>query len=372
MGIGQRAMGGKAARRAAAPAKGGRRARPRGVIGPKPPRRARVMRCGYRSAMHLPRRALLATPALLALPAHAQTRGVTLIVPFAPGGTTDIAARILQEALGRALGGPVVIENRPGAGGAVGAEQARRAPPDGSVLLLATASTHGVNPAVFADLPYDAERDFAPIALLGVTPQALAVNPRLAATDLAGLLALLRAEGARHNFASAGVGSITHLAGEWFRQAAGGLAFETVHYRGGGPALQAVAAGEASFTIETTATLAGAMRDGRVRALAVATRARSAAFPELPTLHESGLAGFDAASWTMAVAPAGTPPAVVLRLNAGFNAAVAEPEVARRLAEIGTEPVSTSTPESAAAHIRAEIARWREVMRAGNLRIERS
>ncbi|MCX8134433.1 MAG: tripartite tricarboxylate transporter substrate-binding protein [Roseococcus sp.] len=321
--------------------------------------------------MPLARRALLALPALLPAPLRAQSRGVVLIVPFAPGGTTDIAARLIQEALGRALGAPVVVENRPGAGGAVAAEQARRAAPDGSVILLATASTHGVNPAVFPDLPYDAERDFAPVALLGVTPQALAVNPRLPAADVAGFIALLRAEPGRHNFASAGVGSITHLAGEWFRQAAGGLDFLHVPYRGGGPALQAVAAGEASFTIETTATLAGAIRDGRVRALAVATRARSRAFPELPTLHESGLEGFNAGSWTMAVAPAGTPAPVVMRLNAALNAAVAEPEVSRRLAEIGTEPVTTSTPDSAAAHIRAEIARWREVVRAGNLRIER-
>lgn len=318
------------------------------------------------------RRALLALPALLPITARAQPRGASLIVPFAPGGTTDIAARLIQEALGRALGAPVVVENRPGAGGAVAAEQAKRAAADGSVILLATASTHGVNPAVFPDLPYDAERDFAPVALIGVTPQALAVNPRLPATDVAGFIALLRAEPGRHNFASAGVGSITHLAGEWFRQAAGGLDFVHVPYRGGGPALQAVVAGEASFTIETTATLAGAIRDGRVRALAVATRERSRAFPDLPTLHESGLAGFNAGSWTMAVVPAATPAPVVARLNAAFNAAVAEPEVARRLAEIGTEPVTTSTPESAAAHIRAEIARWREVVRAANLRIERS
>ncbi|WP_027285058.1 Bug family tripartite tricarboxylate transporter substrate binding protein [Rubritepida flocculans] len=321
--------------------------------------------------MPLARRALFALPALLPAPLRAQPRGVTLIVPFAPGGTTDIAARLIQEALGRALGAPVVVENRPGAGGAVAAEQAKRAPADGGVILLATASTHGVNPAVFPDLPYDAERDFAPVALLGVTPQALAVNPRLPVTDVAGFIALLRAEPGRHNFASAGVGSITHLAGEWFRQAGGGLDFVHVPYRGGGPALQAVVAGEASFTIETTATLAGAIRDGRVRALAVATREPSRAFPDLPTLHESGLAGFNAGSWTMAVAPAATPAPVVMRLNAAFNAALAEREVARRLAEIGTEPVTTSTPESAAAHIRAEIARWREVVRAGNLRLER-
>lgn len=299
-------------------------------------------------------------------------RPVTLLVPFAPGGTTDIAARLIQEALGRAMESPVVIENRPGAGGALAAEAVRRAAPDGRTLLLATASTHGVNPAVFPDLPYDAERDFAPIALFGVTPQALAVNPGLPLRDTARLIALLRAEPGRHNYASAGVGSITHLACEWFLQAAGGLRATHVPYRGGGPALQAVSSGEVTFTIETTATLAAALRDERVRGLAVATRARSRAFPELPTLHEEGLAGFNAGSWTMAVAPPGTPAETLLRLNAAFGRAVSEPEVARRLAEIGTEVVADSTPESAAAHIREEIARWRGVVRAAGLTITRS
>jgi len=308
----------------------------------------------------------------LAAPALAQSgQAVTLLVPFAPGGTTDIAARLIQDALGRALDAPVVIENRPGAGGAVAAEAVRRATPDGRILLLATASTHGVNPAVFNDLPYDAERDFAPIALFGITPQALAVNPGLPLRDTQGLIALLRAEPGRHNYASAGVGSITHLACEWFLQAAGGLRATHVPYRGGGPALQAVASGEVTFTIETTATLAAALRDGRVRGLAIATRARSRAFPDLPSLHEQGLTDFNAGSWTMGVAPLGTPTATLIRLNAAFNRAVSEPEVARRLGEIGTEVVADSTPESAAAHIRTEIARWRAVVRAANLSITR-
>jgi tripartite-type tricarboxylate transporter receptor subunit TctC len=315
------------------------------------------------------RRALLAAPALLSATARAQPRSLTLVIAFAPGGTTDIGARLIQEPLSRALGLPVVVENRPGAGGALASEQVKRAAPDGSVVLLATASTHGVNPAVFPDLPYDAERDFAPVALIGVTPLVLGIHPRLAARTAPEFIALLRAEPGRHNYGSAGVGSITHLAGEWFRQAAGGLDVVHVPYRGGGPAMQAVITGEASFTLETTATMAGALRDGRVRGLAVATRRPAAAFPELPTLDAAALPGFDAGTWTLAVAPAGTPPELVARLNAAFNRAV--PEVAARLADIGTEPVSDSTPASAAAHIRTEVARWREVVRAGNLRIER-
>ncbi|MCX7686131.1 MAG: tripartite tricarboxylate transporter substrate-binding protein [Acetobacteraceae bacterium] len=325
----------------------------------------------------LPRRAILAAAlAAFATRAAAQgafpARGVMLVVPFAPGGTTDVLARILQEPLARRLGVAVTIDNRPGAGGAIGAEAVRRAPPDGHTLLLATASTHGVNPAVFSDLPYDAERDFAPIALLGVTPQALAVRADHPARNVADLIALLRAEPGRHAYASAGVGSITHLASEWFLQAAGGLEVQHVPYRGGGPALQAVIAGEAAFVLETTATLAGAALGGRVRLLAVATARRSAAFPEVPTLQEEGLAGFDAGSWTMAVAPAGTAAPVLARWNAVLRETLAEAGVRERLAAIGTEVVAENTPEAAAAHIRAEIARWREVVARAGLRLTRS
>jgi tripartite-type tricarboxylate transporter receptor subunit TctC len=282
-----------------------------------------------------------------------------------------VLARVIQEPLSRRLGVAVVVENRPGAGGAVGAEVVRRAIPDGHVVLLATASTHGVNPAVFDDLPYDAERDFAPIALLGLTPQALAVRADHPARRVADLVALLRAEPGRHNYASAGVGSITHLASEWFLQMAGGLAVQHVPYRGGGPALQAVIAGEATFVLETTATLAGAVQGGRVRLLAVASSRRSAAFPEVPTLQEEGFADVAVGSWTMAVAPAGTPAATIARWNAALREVMADREVQDRLAAVGTEAVTDSTPESAAAHIRADIARWRAVVQQAELRITR-
>ena len=323
----------------------------------------------------LPRRALLAAPGLLlAGQADAQpafpSRTVSLVVPFAPGGTTDLGARIIAPRAAHHLGGQMVVENRPGAGGATAADAVRRAAPDGHTLLFAVASTHGVNPAVFDDLPYDAERDFAPVALLGVTPFALVVRGDSPVRTAADLVALLRAEPGRHNYGSAGVGSMPHLAAEWFKAEAG-VTSEHVAYRGGGPALQGLLAGEVTWMIESIPTIAGVLADGRVRALGRATKRPGGRHGSIPSLAEQGIANIDAETWIMAVAPAGTPGPVLSRLNAAFNAAVAEEEVRRRLADIGTEAIVDSTPETAAAHIRAEIARWRAVVQRAGLRITR-
>ncbi|MBU8545841.1 MULTISPECIES: Bug family tripartite tricarboxylate transporter substrate binding protein [Roseomonadaceae] len=318
------------------------------------------------------RRALLAASlTCLAAPALAQGRPISLVVPFAPGGTTDLGARLIAPRAAHHLGVPMVVENRPGAGGATAADQVRRATPDGQTLLFAVASTHGVNPAVFDDLPYDAVADFAPVALLGVTPFVLAVRADHPARDAKALVDLLKREPGRHNYASAGVGSMPHLAGEWFKSEIGAQV-EHVAYRGGGPALQALLTGEVGYTIESIPTLAGALADGRVRALARATKRPGGRYGNIASLAELEIADLDAETWIMATAPASTPPAVLARLNAGFNAAVAEPELGRRLSEIGTEPIADSTPESAAAHVRAEIARWRGVVQRAGLRIQRS
>jgi len=323
----------------------------------------------------LSRRALLAAPALLLVPAARAelafpARSVSLVVPFAPGGSTDLGARIIAPRAAHHLGGQMVVENRPGAGGATAADAVRRAAPDGHTLLFAVASTHGVNPAVFDDLPYDAERDFAPVALLGVTPFALVVRGDSPVRTAAELVALLRAEAGRHNYGSAGVASMPHLAGEWFKAEAQ-VTSEHVAYRGGGPALQGLLAGETTWMIESIPTIAGALADGRVRALGRATKRPGGRYGGIPSLAEQGVADIDAETWIMAVAPAGTPAAVLARLNAAFNAAVGEQEVRRRLSDIGTEAIGDSTPESAAAHVRAEIARWRAVVRRAGIRITR-
>jgi tripartite-type tricarboxylate transporter receptor subunit TctC len=319
----------------------------------------------------LARRHLLAALALAPTKLIAQPAGraVTLVVPFAPGGSTDVGVRLIAPRLAYHLGQPVVVENRPGAGGVTAADQVRRAVPDGSTLLIAVASTHGVNPAVFLDLPYDAERDFAAVALLGVTGFVLVVRADAGFPDMNALVARLRAEPGRHNYASAGVGSMPHLAGEWFRTALG-LEVEHVPYRGGGPAMVALMGGEVTYMVESIPTVAGAIADGRLKALARASVRASGPVAQLPPLADL-VPGFDAETWILAAAPAGTPAPELARLNVAFNAALAEPELAKRLRAIGTEPVTDSTPESAARHISAEVARWRRVVSETGVKIER-
>lgn len=324
--------------------------------------------------MTMHRRSLLAAGLAVAPAAtRAQTapgRTLTLVVPFAPGGSTDIGARLIATRLGVHLGQNVVVENRAGAGGATAAEYVRRQAPDGQTLLLGVAATHAVNPALFADLPYDPERDFAPVALLGVTGFVLVVPSGSGITDMAGLLARLRAEPGKHNFGSAGVGSMPHLAGEWFAKGTG-VQVEHVAYRGGGPAMQALLSGEVTFMIESVPTVAGAIADGRLRAIARASQRPSGPQAGLPTIAELAVPGFDAETWILAFAPAGTPGPVLARLNTAFNAALREPDLVGRLAEIGTVAVADSTPDGAADFVRAELARWRRVVAETGVRIER-
>lgn len=320
-----------------------------------------------------PRRHIFTAAALglLAAPARAQQgRAVTIIVPFAPGGSTDIGARLIAPRLAAHLDQTVVVENRAGAGGATAAEYARRLPPDGQSLLLGVAATQAVNPALFADLPYDPERDFAAVALLGVTGFVLVVAAGSGITDVQGLIARLKAEPGKHNFGSAGVGSMPHLAGEWFAKGAG-VQVEHIAYRGGGPAMQALLSGEVTFMIESVPTVAGAIADGRLRAIARASQRPAGPQAGLPTIADLAVPGFDAETWLLALAPAGTPAPVLLRFNRAFNAALAEPDLVRRLAEIGTIAVSDSTPESATAFARDELARWRRVVAETGARIER-
>jgi tripartite-type tricarboxylate transporter receptor subunit TctC len=313
------------------------------------------------------RRRLLLLLAAAPSVAHAfPDRAVTLVVPFAPGGSTDIAARLLAARMGEE-GLSVVVENRAGAGGAVGSDVVRRATPDGHVLLFASASSHGVNPAVFRDLPYDALRDFAPVALTGVTPLALMVPPR-GPQSLAAMREAL-AEG-RGTYASAGAGSITHLAAELFL-ARLGLRAEHVPYRGGGPALEAVAKGEVPFGFETLATLSGPARDGRVRLLALGAARRSSAWPDLRTLEEEGVSPFDVSTWNVILAPAGTPPGRVTLVAESAQRALRDAELRRRLAGIGVEVPAPTGPEATGAFLAAEIAKFRAVAASSGIVLER-
>jgi len=311
------------------------------------------------------RRALLALlpTTALAFP----ERAITLIVPFAAGGSTDIAARLLAERLSALLAARVVVENRTGAGGAVGSEAVKRAPADGHTLLFASASSHGANPAVFRDLSYDAVADFAAVALTGVTPLALAVPPG-GARDVAGLRAQL-ADG-RGAYGSAGAGSLTHLSSELFLQRVG-LRAEHIPYRGGAPALEALARGEVPFAMDTLAGVAGLAADGRIRLLAVGTARPAPTHPQLPTLESQGLAPYDLSTWNALLAPAGTPAERVAALARAVHAALAEPALAARLAGLGVEVPAPTGPAATQAFIAAEIAKFRAVADAAGLRLER-
>ena len=308
--------------------------------------------------------------ALAALPAPALAfpeRSVTIVVPFAAGGSTDIAARLIAERLSALLSGRFVVENRTGAGGAIGSEAVKRAAPDGHTLLMASASSHGANPAVFPDLPYDAVADFAAIALTGVTPLALAVPPSGPA-DVAGLRVAL-ADG-RGNYASAGAGSITHLAGELFLARAS-LRAEHIPYRGGAPALEALARGEVSFALDTLAGLSALAADRRIRLIAMGTARRAPTHPNLPTLEEQGVSPFDLSTWNALLAPRGTPIERLAELSRAVHAALAEPALAQRLAGLGVGVPEPTGPSQTAEFIATEVRKFRAIAEGAGLRLER-
>jgi tripartite-type tricarboxylate transporter receptor subunit TctC len=322
------------------------------------------------------RRTLLAAFALGALAATgtaaAQTafplRPVTLIVPFPAGGSTDLVARAVATKIGDILGQPLVIVNLEGSGGNVAAATAARAEPDGYTLLMGTAATHAINPALYRSMPYDPVADFAPISLLVAVPNVLVVHPDFPAGDVAQLIALLKANPGKYSYASAGVGTPGHLSGELFKSMAG---VDMVHvpYKGGGPALVDVMEGYVPMMFDNLPSSTEPIRAGKLRSLAVTTAQRAASMPDLPTVAESGLPGFETYSWNALFAPTGTPSAVIARLNEAAVAALADPELKAKLEGLGATVVG-STPEQLAAHVRAELAKWAPVVAASGAQIE--
>lgn len=317
------------------------------------------------------RRGLIAALALA--PAAARAQGwpgapLRIVIPFAPGGVPDIVARLVAPHLQAALGQPVLVENRPGAGGAIAAEHVARAAPDGHTLFMTTVSTQAIAPGLRADLRYDPERDFAPISLIARVPLVLLVPASLGVRDVRGLLELLRREPGKHAFASSGAGAPLHLAGELFRQLAG-VEVTHVPYRGSAPALADLVAGRVSFMFDALPPAVPLIADGRLVALGVGTAERARARPEIPTMREAGVDGFEAYTWAALYAPARTPEAVVERLHAEVARAARQADVAARLQQLGYEPV-VSTPAELAAFQRSERAKWAEVIRRGNIRAE--
>jgi len=314
---------------------------------------------------------VLACCTVLAIPLFAQDyprRPVRLIVPFPPGGGNDIVARAVGQELGKSLGQQFVVDNRAGAGGAIGAELAARAPADGYTLFLGGVGSHVVNPSLHAKLSYDPIRDFAPVTLIASAPSVLVINPSLQATSVAEFTALAKANPGKLNYASNGNGSSAQLAAALYESMAG-VRMVHVPYKGVAPALVDLMSGEVQLMFGTLVAILPHIKAGRLRALAVTGRNRSAPLPEVPTLAESGLPGYEAGSWYGILAPAGTPSAIVTRLNAEINAAIRQPEVRERLAAEGAEVIG-GTPEEFAVHIRSELARMKKLVREGGLRVE--
>lgn len=320
--------------------------------------------------MTLHRRTLLATALVLPAPALAQgfpNRPIRLVCPFAAGGSADASARQLAEPLSAALGQPVVVENRPGGGATLGAQLVARAAPDGHTLLYGTPGPQIINPHLMRSLPYDPVRDFAPVTGYKRAPNLLAVHPSLGVTDLAGLIALAQARPGTLSFASSGVGSSSHLAGEMLKFLAR-IDILHVPYRGTGPAMTDLLAGTVSMALDTLSILLPPARAGSLRALCVTTPQRSGLVPELPALAET-LPGFDAAPFNYIATTGGTPAPIVARLNQAIVGVLNDPAYRARMAALGEE-ATPSSPEELAATIAAESARWQQVIEAAGIRVE--
>ena len=313
---------------------------------------------------------LLGSAALAALPALAQGKTTRLIVPFAPGGPLDVTARALAERVRDTLG-TVIVENRPGAGGNLGADLVAKAAPDGHTIGLAAVATHAINPWLFSRMPYDASKDFAPITQMVRVPNVLVMNAdtaaRLKINTLADLLAYARANPARLNYGSGGNGSAGHLAGEMFKRDAGIFAVH-IPYNGGNPAQLALLSGQVDFNFDNLATAAPNIQSGKLLALAVTTPTRSAALPAVPALAELWQ-GFSIDTWWGLVAPAGTPSMVVQRLNQAFVHALQAPETQTRFASLMAEPVP-STPQAFGQFIGAELSKYEAVVKASGAHVD--
>jgi tripartite-type tricarboxylate transporter receptor subunit TctC len=295
-------------------------------------------------------------------------RQIRLVVPFAAGGSSDVLARSVAKAMSEGLGQTMIVDNRPGAGGTIGAEAVAHALPDGYTILFGTIGTHGIDPALYKNLRYDPVKDFAPVGLLHKLPNVLIVNPSVPATNLRELIDYARSKPGQLTFASAGYGSVSHLAGELFKAAAN---IDIVHvpYKGGGAAIPDLMSGRVSMMLETIPNALAMAHSGKVRMLAVTTPTRSAAAPDVPTIAESGLPDFDVSSWTGLFLPAGTPPSIIKRLNAETVRITHDPAYLAQLKTMGTDAVSF-TPEAFGTFVRKEIANWTEAVKRSGAHVE--
>ena len=296
------------------------------------------------------------------------SKPIRYVVPFAAGGSTDIMGRTIAEKLSVALGQPVVVENKPGAGGGVGAAEVAKAPPDGYTIMGGTISTHAINASLYTSLPYDPVKDFVAITLIARVPNMLVVNNDIPAKNVAELIKLMKANPGKWNFASAGNGTSQHLSGELFKGMAG-VEMQHIPYKGSPPALTDVMGGQVSMTFDNITTAWPLAKGGKLKALAVTTSKRSPVAPDVPTLAESGLPGYEVGSWQGVFAPAGTPPEIVKRLNTEIVKIINMPDVQKKMIELGAEPVGNSSEEFG-AFVKTEVVKWGDVVKKSGAKVD--
>ena len=296
------------------------------------------------------------------------TKPIKLVVPFPPGGGNDALGRLIGQKLSEALGQPVVVDNRPGAGATIGTDVVAKSPADGYTILLSSITTHALAPALYPKLGYDPIRDFTPISVIAIAPTVLVVGPHVKATTLPGLIALAKASPGKLTFASGGNGASPHIAGELFKTVAG-VDLLHIPFRGGGPASLAIMAGDVDMMFDTTASAMPHVKSGKLVALALATRARSPDYPGLPTFIESGVNGYEFDSWYSLHAPAGTPRPIVERLRTEVATILKNAEILARLKALGADP-SGMSGDAFAEFQRAELTKYTRLIKAANIKLE--
>lgn len=303
----------------------------------------------------------------MALAAPYPEKPITMVVPYPPGGTSDYVGRVVAQKLGELLGQSVVVDNRPGAGAIVGTTAVARAPADGYTILL-TAPEFTLNPAVRSKVPYDAQKDFAPVALIANYPHVLVLNPQVPARDVRQLIALAKAKPGELNFASGGSGGSNHASGEWFKYTAG-INVTHVPYKGNGPALTDLIGNRVQMLFTGMSPVEAQVKSGQLRAIAVTGKTRLPTAPDIPTVHESGLPEYDFSTWYGVLVPANTPKAVIERLNTELRKTMQAPEVRDKLASLGAD-LSVGTPQAYGAMLQEEVARWATLVKSTGMTAE--
>ena len=296
------------------------------------------------------------------------TKPIPIIVPFSAGGTTDIVARFAGQALSQELGQPVIIDNRPGAGGNIGAQAVARAPADGYTLVMGTVGTHAINPSLYKKMPYDHIKDFAPISRVTAVPNVLIANPSQPYKTVKELIAYGKANPDKLTFASSGSGTSIHLAGELFKSMTG-ITMQHIPYKGSSPALTDLMAGQTNVMFDNLPSAIQFIKAGKLRPIAVTTIKRAPQFPDLPTIDEAGVPGFDASSWFGLLAPANTPPAVIKRIDDALIKAMATTDLKKKIIEQGGEPIA-ETPDKFAAFIQTETVKWAKVVKESGASVD--